>query len=93
MSQGFVHTIMNRKPQKLSSTILTPSFSCPNRTSPPWRHPTSARYCQLIHLGLEQHVDAHSEIVVASLNGFKSPGHFPRRSSFVFHGELEQGGI
>ena len=27
----------------------TPSFSIPSRTSFPWRHPTSRRYCQVMH--------------------------------------------
>jgi len=38
-------------------------------------------------------VEAHSDIVVAVGNGLRSPGHFPRRSSFGFHGDLSHGGI
>lgn len=32
-------------------------------------------------------------MVVAVGNGLRSPGHFPRRSSFGFHGDLSHGGI
>ena len=41
----------------------------------------------------EQHVEAHSDIVVAVGNGLRSPGHLPRRSSLGFHGDLSHGGI
>jgi hypothetical protein len=39
-----------------------------------------------------QHDEAQSDTVVASSYGFKSPGHFPRRSSLGFHGDRSHGG-
>jgi len=38
-------------------------------------------------------VEAHSDIDLAALYGFKSPGHLPTRFSFGFHGDLLHGGI
>ena len=59
-------------------------------------HPSNidapSRNCQLMHSSLAQHVLAHWLIVAASPNGFKSPGHLPRKSSPSFHGARGQGG-
>ena len=38
-------------------------------------------------------MEAHSDIDLAALYGFKSPGHLPTRFSFGFHGDLLHGGI
>jgi hypothetical protein len=46
-----------------------------------------------MHSAREQQVVAQSEMVVAETNGFKSPGHFPRMSSFCFHGCASHGGM
>jgi len=70
-----------------------PSFSIPSRTSLPWRHPTSSLNCHETHSELAQQLDAHEESVVASLYGFRSPGHFPWRFSFSFHGVEGHRGI
>ena len=70
----------------------TPSFSIPSRTSFPWRHPTSRRYCQVMHSESSQHDTAQSGTDDAPGIGLKDSGHFPRRSSSVFHGEAGQDG-
>ena len=70
----------------------TPSFSIPSRTSFPWRHPTSRRYCQVMHSESSQQDTAQSGTEDAPGIGLKDSGHFPRRSSSVFHGDAGQDG-
>mmetsp|Transcript_5062 Transcript_5062/g.10675 ORF Transcript_5062/g.10675 Transcript_5062/m.10675 type:complete len:227 (+) Transcript_5062:489-1169(+) len=73
----------------------TPSFSCPIRTSPPWRQPLSARYCQVMQAVLTQHAWAQEAApgTPAPRYGLRSLGQVPNRFSSSFHGAPTQGAI